>query len=108
MTTTKNKIIDPCLYKRSDFGQLIYDSYGDNWVKVEDQSIAYIDEYGREVSVTYDIYIEGVIDKSGDEWGDVEITTEDITVKTVYIDEVEVELTNEIKIEVSKTIENII
>lgn len=104
MTTDTNKIIDSCNYKRSEFDQLIYDSCGDNWVNVENESITYIDDSDREVSVTYDLYLEGVVDQ----WDDVSITTEDITIKSVSINDVEIELTKELKEEITKTIENLI
>jgi hypothetical protein len=104
MTTDTNKIIDSCNYKRSEFDQLIYDSCGDNWVNVENESITYIDDSDREVSVTYDLYLEGVVDQ----WDDVSITTEDITIKSVFINDVEIELTKELKEEITKTIENLI
>jgi len=106
MDKNKLKLIDSSNHKRSEFADLIYDC-GDEYVFIEDEIIVFDDEDGNEYNVTYDVYFEGkfIYDADG---SDVDITYDDITIKTLLVNGEEVELTKDLSYELNSIVEKFI
>lgn len=99
---SKSKLITGDYLPSSDFENRIFDGEGSS--SETDQFIE-LNCDGFNIVVTYDLYIDGVILYSrGDDYTDVDVCTFDVTIKSIEIDEYEVELTKEM----SKIFENIV
>ena len=103
---SKSKLVSGDYIKSSEFEDLICDGEGncsetDQFVELECD--------GFNIVVTYDLYIDGSISYDrGDYWTpdytEVTVNTVDVTIKSIEIDEYEVELTKEM----AKLFENIV
>jgi hypothetical protein len=97
------KVSDKDIVNNNDFEELILENEGS--FTRDDQVIWFkSDDLGEdvEVSVEYEIYVSGSVDYDpGDYWTppytDVDINDIDIEIKSVYIDDIELELTKEIE-----------
>lgn len=103
---SKSKLITGDYLPSSDFEDRIFDGEGSS--SETDQFIE-LNCDGFSIVVSYDLYIGGSISHSrGDYWTpdhtEVEVTTVDVTINSIEIDEYEVELTKEM----SKIFENIV
>jgi hypothetical protein len=103
---SKSKLICGDYTPSSEFENLIYDGEGSS---TETEQLVELNCDGFNIVVIYDLYIDGSISYSkGDYWTpdytEVNVNDVDITIKSVEIDEYEVELTKEM----SKIFENIV
>lgn len=97
------KVSDKDIVNNNDFEELILENEGS--FTRDDQVIWFkSDDLGEdvEVSVEYEIYVSGSVDHDpGDYWTppytDVDINDIDIEIKSVYIDDIDLELTKEIE-----------
>lgn len=94
---SKSKIISGDYIKSSEFENIIFDGEGDS---SETDQFVELECDGFNIVVIYDLYVDGTISYSrGDYWTpdytEVDVDTIDVTIKSIEIDEYEVELTKE-------------
>ncbi len=108
MTNFDNlKFIDGDFLTTESLTDMIYENEGSFTQK--DQSMSF-DVDGKDVTVNYEVYVEGTIDEEvGDYWTpgscDVELTDVDVTINEVFIDGELVKLDNEVLSKIEKLIE---
>jgi len=103
---SKSKLVSGDYIKSSEFEDLICDGEGNS---SETDQFVELECDGFNIVVTYDLYIDGSISYDrGDYWTpdytEVTVNTVDVTIKSIEIDEYEVELTKEM----AKLFENIV
>jgi hypothetical protein len=94
---SKSKLVSGDYIKSSEFEDLICDGEGNS--SETDQFVS-LQCDGFNIVVTYDLYIDGSISYSrGDYWTpdytEVDVNNVDVTIKSIEIDEYEVQLTKE-------------
>ena len=94
---SKSKLVSGDYVRSSEFEDLIFDGEGSS---SENDQFVELECDGFNIMVTYDLYIDGSISYSrGDYWTpeytEVNVDTIDVTIKSIEIDEYEVQLTKE-------------
>jgi len=90
----------------SEFENLVYDGEGSS---TESDQFIELECGGFKIAVSYDLYVDGSIsyekgDYDSPDYTEINVNTVDVTIKSIEIDEYEVELTKEM----SKLFENIV
>lgn len=93
------ELVDKDIITNEDFDNLIVENEG---LFTRDNQTIWFKNNDIEISVEYEIYVSGSVDHDpGDYWTppytDVDINDIDIEIKSVYIDDIELELTKEIE-----------
>lgn len=93
------ELVDKDIITNEDFENLIVENEG---LFTRDNQTIWFKNGDIEISVEYEICVSGSVDYDpGDYWtppySDVDINDVDIEIKSVYVDDIELELTNEIE-----------
>lgn len=93
------ELVDKDIITNEDFDNLIIENEG---LFTRDNQTIWFKNNDIEISVEYEIYVSGSIDHDPEDYWtppytDVDINDIDIEIKSVYIDDIEIELTKEIE-----------